>query len=74
LLKILQIGQIPILDLFYLKNPIYLLLSKYGLLDSTFAVAKFAQARMTERFPPSSKSSPTTTGFRRLGNHGDIVV
>ncbi|KAH7412661.1 cytochrome P450 [Cadophora sp. MPI-SDFR-AT-0126] len=45
------VGQIPILDLFFLKNPIYLLAAKYGLVDATFPVARFAQQRMAERFP-----------------------
>ena len=47
----LQIGQIPVLDLLFLKNPLYLLLSRLGLIDSTFPVAKFAQDRMNERYP-----------------------
>ena len=46
-----QIGQIPILDRLFLKNPIYLKLSQYGFIDSTFPVAKFARARMAERLP-----------------------
>ncbi|KAL5328641.1 hypothetical protein ACEPPN_002143 [Leptodophora sp. 'Broadleaf-Isolate-01'] len=45
------VGQIPILDLFFLKNPLYLLAAKYGLVDATFPVARFAQQRMAERFP-----------------------
>ncbi|KAE8445039.1 hypothetical protein EG329_013753 [Mollisiaceae sp. DMI_Dod_QoI] len=45
------IGQIPILDLFLLKNPIYLMLSKYGLIDATMPVARFARDRMAERYP-----------------------
>lgn len=32
-----------------MKNPLYLKLSQWGLVDSTFPVAKFARARMTER-------------------------
>ena len=38
-----QVGQIPILDLLLLKNPLYLLLAKYKLIDATFPVARFAQ-------------------------------
>ncbi|KAK2627085.1 hypothetical protein QTJ16_003051 [Diplocarpon rosae] len=45
------VGQIPFLDLLILKNPIYLLLSNYGIVDATFPVARFAQQRMAERFP-----------------------
>lgn len=46
-----QIGQIPILDKLFLKNPVYLKLSEWGVLDATFPVAKFARARMSERLP-----------------------
>ncbi|KAK9424154.1 putative Cytochrome P450 [Seiridium unicorne] len=48
-LYVAPIGQIPFLDLLFLKNPIYLKLSQWGLVDSTFPVARFARARMTER-------------------------
>ncbi len=41
----------PILDRVFLKNPIYLKLSRWGFIDSTFPVAKFARARMAERLP-----------------------
>jgi cytochrome P450 len=52
-----QIGQIPILDLFFLKNPIYLLFAKWGFVDATFPVARFAQNRMAERFPSNPVDS-----------------
>ncbi|TVY19873.1 Cytochrome P450 monooxygenase [Lachnellula arida] len=59
------IGQIPFLDLLLLKNPLYLLAAKYGLIDATFPVARFAQQRMAERYPSSSTKDasilPTTT-------------
>ncbi|APA08465.1 hypothetical protein sscle_04g032350 [Sclerotinia sclerotiorum 1980 UF-70] len=45
------IGQIPILDRLFLKNPLYLLAAKYGLIDVTFPVAKFAAQRVQERYP-----------------------
>lgn len=48
-LYVAPIGQIPILDRFILKNPIYLKLSQWGFIDSTFPVARFARARMAER-------------------------
>ncbi|EKD16694.1 uncharacterized protein L3040_001435 [Drepanopeziza brunnea f. sp. 'multigermtubi'] len=51
------IGQIPVLDLFFLKNPLYLLAAKHGLVDATFPVAKFAQDRVAERFPKESGKS-----------------
>ena len=45
-----------------MKNPLYLLVSKYGLIDATMPVARFAKDRMAERFPPAdSKSLPTTS-------------
>ncbi|KAK3692953.1 cytochrome P450-like protein [Podospora appendiculata] len=50
-LYVAPIGQIPILDRLFLKNPIYLNLSQWGFIDSTFPVAKFARARMAERLP-----------------------
>ncbi|KAM5343296.1 hypothetical protein ACJ41O_014262 [Fusarium nematophilum] len=55
-LYVAPVGQIPFLDLLFLKNPIYLKLSQWGLFDSTFPVAKFARARMAERLIPELKS------------------
>ncbi|KAI9736703.1 MAG: hypothetical protein M1834_000907 [Cirrosporium novae-zelandiae] len=48
-LTISQIGQMPWLDLVFIKNPILQLLDRLGILNSTFPVVKFAQARMRER-------------------------
>ncbi|KAL8400961.1 hypothetical protein RB594_001113 [Gaeumannomyces avenae] len=45
------VGQMPWLDLLFLKNPIYLKLSQWGLVDATFPVARFARERMAERVP-----------------------
>lgn len=44
-----QVGQIPILDLFFYKNPILRLLDRCGILSFTFPVVTFAKARMSER-------------------------
>ncbi|KAJ5086944.1 Cytochrome P450 [Penicillium alfredii] len=44
------IGQMPWLDKLLWKNPLLDWLSKWGLLDNSFAVAIFARARMQERF------------------------
>ncbi|KAF4334974.1 cytochrome P450 monooxygenase [Fusarium beomiforme] len=55
-LYVAPIGQIPFLDLLFLKNPIYLKLSQWGLFDSTFPVARFARARMAERLIPELNS------------------
>ncbi|KAK4173679.1 putative cytochrome P450 pisatin demethylase [Triangularia setosa] len=58
-LYVAPIGQIPLLDKLFLKNPIYLKLGEWGLLDTTFPVAKFARARMAERLPELESSSET---------------
>ncbi|KAM0331407.1 hypothetical protein ACHAQA_003080 [Verticillium albo-atrum] len=50
-LYVAPIGQIPLLDRLLLKNPLYLQLSQWGLIDATFPVARFARARMAERLP-----------------------
>ncbi|GAB1315668.1 Cytochrome P450 monooxygenase andK [Madurella fahalii] len=60
-LYVAPIGQIPILDRFFLKNPIYLKLSEWGVLDATFPVAKFARARMNERLPELENKDLTAT-------------
>ncbi|KAL2174584.1 cytochrome P450-like protein [Thermothelomyces heterothallicus CBS 202.75] len=57
-LYVAPVGQIPILDRFFLKNPIYLKLSEWGILDATFPVARFARARMAERLPELEKGEP----------------
>ncbi|KAF4126445.1 Cytochrome P450, partial [Geosmithia morbida] len=54
-LYVAPIGQIPWLDLLFLKNPLYLKLSQLGLFDATFPVARFARARMAERLIPELK-------------------
>ncbi|KXJ85484.1 cytochrome P450 [Microdochium bolleyi] len=50
------IGQIPWLDRLLLKNPIYLKLAQWGVIDATFPVAKFARARMNERLRSDEKA------------------
>ncbi|KAK4155691.1 cytochrome P450-like protein [Chaetomidium leptoderma] len=57
-LYVAPIGQIPILDRLFLKNPLYLKLSEWGILDATFPVAKFARARMSERLPELANGEP----------------
>lgn len=54
-----KVGQIPILDLLFLKNPLYLLAATYGLVDATFPVARFAQDRMRERLAKDTSSETT---------------
>ncbi|KAF4975214.1 hypothetical protein FZEAL_7971 [Fusarium zealandicum] len=55
-LYVAPVGQMPILDSLFLKNPIYLKLSQWGFIDSTFPVARFARARMAERLIPELNS------------------
>jgi cytochrome P450 len=50
-LYVAPIGQIPALDKLFLKNPIYLKLAQWGVIDATFPVARFARTRMAERLP-----------------------
>ncbi|KAH6977384.1 cytochrome P450 [Ilyonectria sp. MPI-CAGE-AT-0026] len=68
-LYVAPVGQIPFLDLIFLKNPIYLKLSQWGFIDSTFPVARFARARMAERLIPELSSNttilPTSSGKKQ---------
>ncbi|KAL2256476.1 hypothetical protein VTK26DRAFT_1607 [Humicola hyalothermophila] len=75
-LYVAPVGQIPILDRFFLKNPLYLKLSSWGLLDATFPVAKFARARMAERLPELEKSasSSTSTTFSSSSSSPEPVL
>ena len=45
----LQIGQMPILDLFLEKNPIKMWAARLGLIKTVFPVTLFAQSRSNER-------------------------
>ncbi|KAI1106570.1 cytochrome P450 [Jackrogersella minutella] len=58
-LYVAPVGQIPWLDRIFLKNPIYLKLSQWGIIDATFPVARFAQARMAERLGPNVEGDPS---------------
>lgn len=44
-----KIGQMPMLDSLWLKNPLLGYLNRLGIIDSTFSVVTFAKARMAER-------------------------
>ncbi|KAI5917384.1 cytochrome P450 [Camillea tinctor] len=55
-LYVAPIGQIPWLDLLFLKNPIYLKLSQWGFIDATMPVARFARARMAERLDSDAEA------------------
>jgi cytochrome P450 len=67
------IGQIPTLDLLFLKNPLYLLASKYGFVDATFPVARFAQQRMSERYPKSSDGAILPSTEPKVGSQPDLL-
>ncbi|KAI0142734.1 cytochrome P450 [Xylariaceae sp. FL1272] len=43
------IGQMPWLDRLFLKNPLYLKLSEWGIVDATNPIVRFARVRMAER-------------------------
>jgi cytochrome P450 len=60
------IGQIPILDVLLLKNPILRFLDKHDIMSFTFPVVTFAKARMNERLAEISDAKskgldPTTS-------------
>lgn len=57
-----QIGQMPLLDRLLLKNPLFLRLSRWGLVDSTSPVARFARSRMAERLAPIPEAEPGLPG------------
>ncbi|KAL8636801.1 MAG: hypothetical protein Q9228_005848 [Teloschistes exilis] len=70
------IGQIPVLDLLLLKNPILRLLDRFGINPFSFAVVRFARAQIKERMyeydttVPNSKASgskPAATRTDLLG-------
>jgi cytochrome P450 len=61
----------PVLDLL-LKNPLYLLASKYCLVDATFPIARFAQDRMAESHPnQKNQSLPITES--KLGSKPEML-
>ncbi|KAI9810480.1 MAG: hypothetical protein M1827_006256 [Pycnora praestabilis] len=64
------IGQMPILDLIFLKNPILLLLDQWGIASSTFPVVKFAKARMEERM---SEKPQEDGSIQAAGGRADLL-
>ena len=67
-----QIGQIPSLDLVFMKNPILRLLDKYGLKSVTFPVVTFARARMGERLAEMS-GNDGAQAEKSLSNRADLL-
>jgi cytochrome P450 len=63
------------LDLIFLKNPLYLKLSQWGFVDSTFPVARFARARMAERLIPELHSDVVlpTSSFKKQALGPDLL-
>ncbi|EUC50975.1 hypothetical protein COCMIDRAFT_21686 [Bipolaris oryzae ATCC 44560] len=59
------VGQIPVLDKLWKKNPIKLLAAKYGLIDSSYPVASFAKARLAERHPSGTVFSKENLAWQR---------
>ncbi|KAF1839795.1 cytochrome P450 [Decorospora gaudefroyi] len=51
------VGQLPILDKIFVKNPLRLWISKLGLTNTTTPVAAFARARMAERSSETEEKS-----------------
>ncbi|OHE94281.1 cytochrome P450 [Colletotrichum orchidophilum] len=74
-LYVAPVGQIPFLDLLLLKNPIYLKLSQWGFVDSTFPVARFARDRMAERLPELDGKEPLlpVTSGKKLAEQPDLL-
>ncbi|KAL2799010.1 cytochrome P450 [Aspergillus keveii] len=59
------VGQLPIIDRFLLKNPLRLLLNRFGMLNSTSPVVAFARKRMGERQAKQPQTKPATPPPRR---------
>ena len=76
-----QVGQWPFLDRVLQKNPVMLLMNKFGIGSSTGSgVVKFAKARMAERFnKPKEEIDPTAPSdllnkfIAAKKDHGDIM-
>ncbi|KAI1812409.1 cytochrome P450 [Poronia punctata] len=81
--NLFQIGQIPWLDRVFLKNPIYLKLSEWGILDATNPIVLFARARMSERLgvtalplpgdDPSKPLLPITDTVKSTASSPDLL-
>ncbi|KAI0009218.1 cytochrome P450 [Xylariaceae sp. FL0662B] len=71
-LYVAPIGQIPWLDRLFLKNPLYLKLSKWGFIDATMPVAGFARARMAERLGPNLNGDPSKPLLPVSADKGEV--
>ena len=59
--NLFQIGQLPILDLLLLKNPLLRFLDKCGIMSFTFPIVTFAKAHMSERLAEIKACGKQTT-------------
>ncbi|KAF5250384.1 hypothetical protein FANTH_4417 [Fusarium anthophilum] len=59
------VGQIPILDYFFLKNPVRFLFSRLGLTNPTTPVVSFAKARMDARLGSQGSTAKDAQSNRR---------
>lgn len=62
------VGQMPWLDRLLWKNPIWDFLSRWGLLDNSFAVAVFARERLQERLTSEKTAASSST------KHDDLLT
>ncbi|EOO00103.1 putative cytochrome p450 protein [Phaeoacremonium minimum UCRPA7] len=66
------VGQMPIIDKFLVKNPILIILSKYGWIDNSSGTARFSKARMTERLQEIEQRK--ATGAKDIGDRSDLLT
>ncbi|KAL4881805.1 cytochrome P450 [Aspergillus karnatakaensis] len=66
------IGQMPILDRFFVKNPVLILLNKYGFIDNSSGTARFSKARMAERL--QELEDRKAAGLDAIQNRGDLLT
>jgi cytochrome P450 len=69
--KKIQVGQIPWLDFFFLKNPIILLLDRLGFKFFAFPITTFAKANMNERLEEIAGSK--SGGQEEMVRRGDLL-
>ncbi|KAL8660828.1 MAG: hypothetical protein Q9202_006155 [Teloschistes flavicans] len=69
------IGQIPVLDVFLLKNPILRLLDRFGVNPLSFAVVRFARAQIKERMYEydTTISSSKASGSKPAAPRTDLL-
>lgn len=69
------VGQLPMLDRFFLKNPLLRFLDKHGIMSFTFPVVTFAKARINERLREieALKAHGIDTVATVTGRRGDLL-